>query len=347
MAQMKAHEVDNYLKHPDGVHRVILVYGPDRGLVFETARRFAEGCGVDLDDPFSTIKLESETLLQDPARLNDEANTVSMFGGIRLIWIKRGSEKSIVGNIKHILSDPPPDTFILIESGELRKGTSLRKCIEESEVAMALPCYSDSTRSLDSVIDAELKEYGLTIASDARTLLKSLIGEDRMASKSEIQKLCLYAMNDTEITADHILSIVGDASSFGIDGVLDAVSTGDKESMDRGVRRLLARGISPVQLALAAQRHFQTLHRIRARMQSENCGAEKALFGLRPPVHFQRKPYFVQALSIWSISTLSPILDRLHTLSLDVRTKPDLAPALLTHGLLSITLRASRHRRNS
>ena len=340
MAEVKAHEVDNYLKKPNEAHQIILIYGPDRGLVYERAQKFASQCGVDIEDPFATIKLESETLTQDPARLNDEANTVSMFGGKRLIWVKRGSEKSIVNIIESLLSDPPPDTFILIEGGELRKGTGLRKRIEQAKTSIALPCYQDSHRSLDSVIDEEIKKHNLQIDNEARALLKSLIGEDRMASKSEINKLCLYALSDGSITSDHIISIVGDASSFGIDTVLDSVATGNQVEMDRSVRRLLARGTSPVQIALATQRHFQSLHRTCIYMQAERCGADKAIFGLRPPLHFQRKPFFIKALSIWSLPTLAPVLTRLGKLSLDVRQQPTLAPALLTSALLAITLRA-------
>ena len=58
MAQKKAHEVDNWLARPDPKAAIVLIYGPDRGLVAERARAFAEKTGLPLDDPFTVVRLE-------------------------------------------------------------------------------------------------------------------------------------------------------------------------------------------------------------------------------------------------------------------------------------------------
>ncbi len=46
MAQKKAHEVDAWLKRPDPRAQIVLIYGPDRGLVSERARAFAVATGL-------------------------------------------------------------------------------------------------------------------------------------------------------------------------------------------------------------------------------------------------------------------------------------------------------------
>ena len=81
MAQVKAHEVDRYLSKPDQKHRIFLIYGPDTGLVSERATLLAKASGADLADPFATIKMDADDAAADPARIADEAHTVSMFGG--------------------------------------------------------------------------------------------------------------------------------------------------------------------------------------------------------------------------------------------------------------------------
>ncbi|MEO1398645.1 MAG: DNA polymerase III subunit delta, partial [Pseudomonadota bacterium] len=68
MAMKKAHEVDNYLKSPDPKHRTILIYGPDRGLVSERATTLAKALNVDLDDAFSTIRLDADEAASDKSR---------------------------------------------------------------------------------------------------------------------------------------------------------------------------------------------------------------------------------------------------------------------------------------
>jgi len=49
------------------------------------------------------------------------------------------------------------------------------------------------------LIDEEMRRAGMSIAADARTLLVSLIGGDRRASRSEISKLALYALGRSSI----------------------------------------------------------------------------------------------------------------------------------------------------
>ena len=46
MAQVKAHEVERYLKKLSPAHRVFLVYGPDAGLVSERAAQLAKASGA-------------------------------------------------------------------------------------------------------------------------------------------------------------------------------------------------------------------------------------------------------------------------------------------------------------
>ena len=79
MTEKKAHEVDGWLGRPDPRMAVVLIYGPDRGLVAERARLFVSKSGIASDDPFSLVRIDASEIERDPGRLIDEAGTVSMF----------------------------------------------------------------------------------------------------------------------------------------------------------------------------------------------------------------------------------------------------------------------------
>jgi DNA polymerase-3 subunit delta len=96
MAQKKAHEVDSWLARPDPAISIVLVYGPDRGLVAERAALFVARAGLDATDPFSSIRVDAAELEASPGRLLDEAATVPMFSARRLIWVKgAGAHKQL------------------------------------------------------------------------------------------------------------------------------------------------------------------------------------------------------------------------------------------------------------
>mgnify|MGYP004126784501 CR=1 FL=1 len=57
MAQKKPGEVEAFLSRPDFSYPVILLYGPDPGLVSERSEKVAELSGVDRSDPFAAVTL--------------------------------------------------------------------------------------------------------------------------------------------------------------------------------------------------------------------------------------------------------------------------------------------------
>lgn len=342
MALVKAHEVDRYLAKPDPSHSVFLIYGPDKGLVSERATKLAKATGVDLADPFSTIKLDADDAAADPARLADEAHTVSMFGGKRLVWIRGSTLKNLAKSVQSVLDLPPADCLIIIEAGDLKSSAPLRTRIEKAKTAISLPCFQDQSKAIDGIIDEELREFQLTIDVDAREFLKTMLGGDRMASRAEVQKLCLYASNQDKISIDDISLIVGDASSLAVDTLIDAASTGDISLMELTFRQLISQGTAIFQITGALQRQFQMLHQARCSMESSSQSASSIVGSLRPPINFKRKDKVARALSIWKKQPLERILKRVESLTLESRSNAALAVPLISTTLMAITVEANR-----
>lgn len=342
MAQRKAHEVSRFLQNPEKQFKTILIYGPNTGLVSEHARAFAASSSVDLDDPFSLIKLDADTAAGDANKVTENAHTIGMFGGSKLIWISGSTLKNLAKSISPVLSTPPEDAWVLIEAGDLKKTSPLRKLIEQSNSAIALPCYADDDRSINQLIDEEIKNANLTIEPAARDLLRSMIGADRQASRNEVKKLCLYAQGNDTITEDHVESIVGDASAFAIDEVLDAASTGDINLVQNTLARLLDTGTHPSVIANAAQRHFQSLHKARSEMDISRQAAQAVCSRMRPPMMFRRKNMVINALNIWDTASLSTALARLDKACFETRSNAELANSIIGMALMAISIDARR-----
>jgi hypothetical protein len=66
----------------------LLIYGDEPDAVRELASRAVKKVAGSLDDPFSVMTLAEQDLASDPARLADEVQSISMFGGRKAIWVK-------------------------------------------------------------------------------------------------------------------------------------------------------------------------------------------------------------------------------------------------------------------
>ncbi|RVD71263.1 MAG: DNA polymerase III subunit delta [Mesorhizobium sp.] len=343
MAQKKGYEVDSWLARPDPAMSIVLLYGPDRGLVAERAKTFAGKTGLPLDDPFSVVRLDGEEVDRDHGRLLDEARTVPMFSDRRLLWVRNASgQKALADDVKALTSEPARDAIILIEAGDLKKGTGLRAIVEAAGNAIALPCYADEARDIDTIIDDELRKAGMSMTLEARQALRRNLGGDRLASRGEIEKLVLYAHGQNEIGLDDVRATSGDVSGASFDDAVDALLDGKIADFDTAFTRHCQGGGQPFLVLSAAMRQLQAIQAMRGQMEGGGRNAASVVAGARPPVFFSRRKLVEKALERWSVEALGRALNRLQTAVLQTRRRPDLSEALARQALLGIAVESAR-----
>ncbi|MGE0564747.1 MAG: DNA polymerase III subunit delta [Pseudolabrys sp.] len=341
MTALKPFEVDGFVTRPDSARPVVLVFGPDAGLVRERVEALIRASVENPDDPFALARIDSEELGANPSRLADEANTVPLFGGRRAVLLKVNSRHNIVPSVEAILDAPPSDCRVIIEAGDLKKNAPLRTVCEKSKIAVALPCYADGEREIGRLIDAELRDANMTIAPDARAALASLLGGDRMASRNELRKLTLYARGKSRVELDDVQAVVTDASDQALDGVLDAAFAGRTAEVEIEFKKALASVSRADAVVSAALRHVASLHRMRLAMD-DGSNADDAMMRGAPPVHFRRKPLVEMALRNWNAPRLARTMEQLADASLETRRQPALADVIAQRALLSIAVTARR-----
>src|ERR1700691_4479154 len=206
MVAIKAADVDSFVARPDPARPVVLVFGPDAGLVSERVNALVKASVDDANDPFALARLEAEDLSAEPSRLVEEAQTIPLFGGRRAGWGKAGS-RNIAPAVEALLALRTIECRVVIEAGDLRRNAPLRSLCEKAKNAAALPCYADNERDRERLIDNEMRAAGLSLKSDARALLIPLLGGDRAASRNEIRKLALYAQGRGEVGVEDIAAV--------------------------------------------------------------------------------------------------------------------------------------------
>lgn len=343
MVALKAAEVEAYVARPDAARPIALVYGPDAGLVHERAEALVRAAVDDPADPFALARLESDALDGQPTRLVEEAHTVPLFGGRRAIWVRAGG-RNIVAAVEALVAAPPAaDCRVIIEAGDLRRGAPLRTLCEKAKSVAVLPCYADTERDLVRLIDAEMRAAGLTITSDARAALVSLLGGDRQASRSEAQKLALYAHGQSQVGIDDVLAVVADASALALDALVDAAFAGRPAEVETQFSKAQQAGTNANTIVGAALRQVVQLHRARIEVEA-GTSPDDAVGRMIPQVHFRRVPAVRAALSGWSTGRLERIMGQLAEAGLEVRRRPALADAIAHRALLSIAEGARRRR---
>src|SRR5215470_10441196 len=337
MVALKSHQVDAFVAKP--TQPVVLVFGPDSGLVRERAEALIRASVDDISDPFSLARLDGDDLASEPTRLVEEANTVPLFGGRRAVWVKVGS-RNIAPAVEALIAATSPDCRVVIEAGDLRRNAPVRVLCERAKNAAALPCYEDDERTLDRLIEAELRECGLTMAPEARAALLPLLGGDRLASRSEIAKLALYVRGRDRIELDDVIAVSADASALALDALLDAAFAGRTAEVEFQYDKARTAGTAPSAILAAAIRQVATLHRARLAVdagQSATGAAEEMR------LHFSRKPAVEAALRAWTTPRLARAMSQLAEAALEARrqhARADISEPIAQRALLSLAVQA-------
>jgi DNA polymerase-3 subunit delta len=302
-------DADRFAAAPPKNLRAVLVFGPDAGLVQERAEKLMKSVVPDLTDPFNISELSEAMLSADPARLTDEVAAISMMGGRRAIRV-RGAGNGLVGLFETLLEGVPGDALVVVEAGDLSKGTGLRKLFEEDDAAAAIACYADTARSLEELVRDALRAEGLSIAPDALADAVSRLGSDRGVSRRELEKLAIFCQGQKSVSLDDVRAVMGDEAEARTEEASDAAGGGDFARLDLALERLWTADMSAVAVIRGALGHFQRLALVKENVtRGENL--DSAMRKLRPPVHFLRSDSFKMQAQRWSGEKLSDALDML------------------------------------
>jgi DNA polymerase III subunit delta len=339
MVAIRAAEVDAFVARPDPARPVVLVFGPDAGLVSERVDALIKAAVDDPNDPFTLARLDGEVLAAEPSRLVEEVRTVPLFGGRRAVWVKAGS-RNIAPAVEPVLALGARECRVVIEAGDLRRNAPLRALIERAGNAAALPCYADDERARARLVEEEMRAVGLSLSPDARALLLPLLGGDRAASRNEIRKLALYARGKERVGVEDVAAVVSDASSLALDEIVDAAFAGKAAELQIQLAKARSAGTSVGSIFFAAQRQVAQLHRWRTAIEE---GARFSIDSAVPQAQFRRKGAIEAALRSWSAARLAAAMTELAAAVLESRRNAALADVIAERALLAIAVRA-RHR---
>ncbi len=340
MTALKAHEVERFVKRPDLEAGILLVYGPDTGLVRETAQRLVRHYAGKDSDGMGLVTLDGSELDGDPGRLLVEARTSSLFGDRRVVRV-RNAGKGLTVPLGELAADPS-GAVVVLEAGNLAPRDALRALAEGARTARALPCYADSDETILRLINESFASAGIAAAPDVAQTLRDQLGNDREVTRREIEKLVLFADESKSLTREDVLTLCADNAALVIDEIADAIGTGHAGRLDQALSRALAGAVNTQQLLSSVMLHFAQLRRWRTLVEAGSSPRE-VLDGARPRPHFSRRSALEQQLRLWNDASLATAMSRLHDATGESRKNYGRSETVLRRVFLALTQMAAQH----
>lgn len=338
MTAIKPAGLESFLRKPDPAIGALMIYGEEPDAVRELASRAVKKVAGSLDDPFAVTTLLDQDLASDPARLADEVQSISMFGGQKAIWVK-GAGDSFLKAVLPVLEGKVTGNLVVAEAPSLAKSSQLRTMFEKSPRALVVPLYEAEAGEIAHLVEQLLAKDNLRIGPDALARFMALAGMSRGLVQREAEKLALYCLGNERVSLDDVEAVCGNDTGATADDLADAVFGGDVENVDRLFHDLVRAGRDAGQLLTSV--HLQALRLQEFRVAIDRgAQAEQVLKQARPPVFFKRQRTVNAQLRAWSLSDLVTAGSTLSAHVLAARRNAALAGAIASRCLLSLARKA-------
>jgi DNA polymerase III subunit delta len=194
------------------------------------------------------------------------------------------------------------------------------------------------------VIRETLAAHRVTASRDAGQFLVERLGGDRLLTRSELEKLALYAGDGGRVEIEDARLSVSDTAALELDDAVMAAAEGDAARVERVLGRVFQQGESPVSIIRALLRHLHRLHAFTARLAA-GATVDEVLRAARPPIFFKQEDSFRRQLGLWTEARLRLLLDRVAKAELHMKTTGFPAETVCREAMLAVALAAREPRR--
>lgn len=156
-------------------------------------------------------------------------NTLPFMSEVRLVTVKNADKlkKADSEALVDYLSSPADTAILAMYAHGLSKTTRLYKAVAKLGKNAVIDCASVSRRELPARVGQMAKIHGISMRSDATSLLIDLVGEDTVRIDAELRKLSLSHVGGGAVTAEEVNRLVGRTTESKPWEFVDALSERD------------------------------------------------------------------------------------------------------------------------
>jgi len=337
-----ANEIARALDAANGPVRFFLLYGPDEAGSAALARRLERAMGQEAE----RIDLDGSTLKADPARLVDEAASISLFGGRRWIRIQPAGDE-IASAVASLLDADVAGNPVVALAGALKPSSPLVKLALDHKLALAHPSYVPDARDAAQIAETLAREAGLRLPRDLGRTLAISCSNDRSIMAQEIEKLALYldAAPDrpAEATAEALEAIGASNPDGELSKLVDAIMGGQPGRVGAEIARLGQSGIAGIPVRRALFRRLILLAALRRDIDGGQSPAA-AVEARGKAIFFKEKPAITDQASRWPADRLAALADKLLAAERALKSSGTAGDILAEAEMLTISRFAARRR---
>lgn len=330
--------------HGDGAgFRLILLCGPNvtrcQALVEELVQPLAQSA--------ERVDMTISDIADRPGRLNDEANSASLFGDKRYIVLRLNSGEAVraTAAIENLLASETGGDPVFVIAPGMGDKTALAKTISAAPDALIATCYETTPQEATAAIQAMARNEGVQLSREMGQEIAALTSNDLVLARMEVEKIALYLDatpdNPQAPDTDILLLLGAENDEEDINLLIHAALNGDAARLAQEIAAARAQGISEIGLIRIMLRHLAKLAELRSKVDK---GGKVDSVASHPSVFYKEREHFKRQLQIWPSTHIARLIERILQLEIMMKSSGQPDQVLLEEELLLIARKAARSR---
>ena len=342
---MKANrvQVERGLRAPGTEIRLFLLYGPDEAGSRALGRLLGAAMGAEAE----RVELTGSELRADPARLADEAASMSLFGAARYIWVEPAGDEAAEA-VETLIGAATAGNPVVVVAGALKPASRLLKLALAAPCALAFASYVPEGADADKLVIEMGRELGLAIRPDVARRIADGGSGNRGIIAQELTKLAIFADAAPErpkpIDHDALDAISAVSEEGDLTRLVDTVLGGDAAGLEAELARLHSVGVEGISLVRPALlRRLALLAKLRAEVEKGN-SVSAVMASSGKSLFWKEKDTVTTQLGRWRSDLIAKSLSRINEVQRQVMSSGSVGPMAVDEELFAICRRAARLR---
>jgi DNA polymerase III subunit delta len=306
--KINANQFENYIKNNDICKcKKVLFYGNDEASISYFKSVFIKKLAAKLNAEVFTS--DYSVLEESGMNLVQRLKTTDLFASSTVISIN--SVTQVAKNILNVVLEGEFHNYLVLDGGDLKPASALRKAFESSKGCLAVGCYADDNIQLVRFVGEKIREAGYVCDRDVPQMLVELLPGNRKLIIQELEKLFLYKLKDKRITLDEVLAICSvskllDYSEFG-----KAIVLKDPQKLISCFKKLSSDDNAEIMHIRIALKYLMRIYSVVSQLSS-GVDMQTAIAKLTPPLFFKEKDEFIRIAQCANCNELLSMINALN-----------------------------------
>ena len=304
--------VKSYLAEKDSGlfnNNLILFYGENLGLKEDFKKKISKHFSQD-----SVIKKNQEDLLNNENDFYVDLFNISLFEKKKVFIVSQCNDKII--NLIDKIEGKLEDQKIFLFAELLDKKSKLRNTFEKSKKNSCIACYADNELTLKNIIISKLNGYSGLNSKNLNIIIEHC-NYDRSKLNNELDKIITFFDKKIIIT-DKLEKLLNIKTNENFDTIKNSVISGDNVKTNKLLSDTILEPEKNTFYLASINRHLAKLGEIVE--MSKKTNVEEAINGIKPPIFWKDKPFYLSQTQKWNINKIKSALKQTYDIEILIKT---------------------------